>query len=86
MTPADPKPPVRERRQARGLKRTPMNRVSPSRAAEMVGYGEQRDAAVGDGRQPCQIVSPVCTRYVEHLHEPLSRGTRWRADGCVAWA
>lgn len=31
--------------------------------------------------QPCQIVSPVCTGYAEHLHEPLSRG---RAGGIEA--
>jgi len=30
-------------------------------------------AAIGDGKQPCQIASPVCTRFVEGLHEPLTR-------------
>ncbi len=41
-------------------------------------YDEQRipavRAAVGDGRRPCAIVSPICTRYVEGLHEVLTRG------------
>ena len=37
-------------------------------------YAPMRDEAVGDGREPCQIQSPVCTGFVEHLHEPLTRG------------
>lgn len=37
-------------------------------------YEPMRDEAVGDGHEPCQIQSPVCTGYVEHLHEPLTRG------------
>lgn len=54
---------------------TPMRPMSAKRA-KFYGqtYRPMRDAAVGDGREPCQIQSPVCTGYVEHLHEPLTRG------------
>ena len=31
-------------------------------------------AAVGDGGNPCQARTSVCTGYVETLHEPASRG------------
>ena len=31
--------------------------------------------------EPCQIQGPTCTGFVEHLHEPLSRG---RAGGLAA--
>ncbi len=30
--------------------------------------------AVGQGRNPCQIKSPMCSLYVEGIHEKLSRG------------
>lgn len=42
---------------------------------------EYRAQARATRGQPCQIVSPVCTGYAEHLHEPLSRG---RAGGIEA--
>lgn len=42
---------------------------------------EYRAKAKAARGQPCQIVSPVCTGYAEHLHEPLSRG---RAGGIAA--
>lgn len=42
---------------------------------------EYRERAKETRGQPCQIVSPVCTGYAEHLHEPLSRG---RAGGIEA--
>ena len=37
--------------------------------------------AVGDGTNPCQVRSPVCTNYVEGVHEIL---TRARAGGIIA--
>lgn len=44
--------------------------------------GKQYEQAKRETKgEPCQIVSPVCTGYVEHLHEPLSRG---RAGGIAA--
>ena len=66
---------------ARSLK--PMRRISKKRARlyRSSGYAEKRDDAVGDGHQPCLIQSPVCTGFVEHLHEPL---TRARAGGLAA--
>jgi hypothetical protein len=42
---------------------------------------EYRAQAKATRGQPCQIVSPVCTGFSEHLHEPLSRG---RAGGIEA--
>jgi hypothetical protein len=40
------------------------------------------DAAVREAKgEPCQVLSPVCTGYAEHLHEPLARG---RAGGLKA--
>lgn len=40
------------------------------------------DTAVQEAKgQPCQALSPVCTGYAEHLHEPLARG---RAGGLKA--
>lgn len=44
-------------------------------------YAPLRDEAVGGGRRPCQIQSPVCTGFVEHIHEILPRG---RAGGLAA--
>lgn len=35
------------------------------------GYDAAVKAAKGS---PCQVVSPVCTGFAEHLHEPLTRG------------
>lgn len=42
------------------------------------GYEASAKEAQG---KPCQVLSPVCTGYAEHLHEPLSRG---RAGGLKA--
>ncbi len=59
-----------------------MAKMSPKRKAFYRDvYAPMRDAAVGDGLQPCQIGSPVCTGYVEHLHEIYPRG---RAGGLPA--
>ena len=44
-------------------------------------YRPMRDAAIGGGRNPCQIVAPGCTGYAEHLHEIYPRG---RAGGLEA--
>ena len=48
------------------------------RSSEGRAYKQTKREARGT---PCQIVSPVCTGYVEHLHEPLPRG---RAGGIEA--
>lgn len=62
----------------------PMAAMSDKRAAFYRDvYAPMRDEAIGDGREPCQILSPVCTGFVEHLHEPL---TRARAGGLEAAA
>ena len=54
---------------------SPMRPMSAKRAALYRDvYAPMRDKAVGDGHEPCQIQSPLCTGYVEHLHEPLTRG------------
>ena len=57
----------------------------PKRSERMERYYEEvrRPAvaeAVGDGRKPCQIMSPVCTGLVESIHEIVPRG---RAGGLI---
>ncbi len=60
---------------------TPMprgKRIAPRSKRMAAYYREVRvpavKAAVGDGTNPCQARTPVCTGYVETLHEPASRG------------
>ena len=85
--PAAPKPTPRpKKRLARGstlaAPTAPIAPMSPKRRAFYRDvYAPMRDAAIGDGTEPCQIVSPVCTGYAEHLHEILTRG---RAGGLEA--
>ena len=78
------KPPKRVGRPGSTLKAQPkpMRAMSAKRAKFVREvYAPMRDAAVGDGNEPCQIVAPGCTGHVQHLHEPLSRG---RAGGLAA--
>ena len=85
--PSDPKPPKRApKRLAPGrtlaAPTEPMRAMSEKRAEFYRDvYRPMRAEAVGDGHEPCQIVSPACTGYVEHLHEVFSRG---RAGGLEA--
>jgi hypothetical protein len=39
------------------------------------------EGAVGDGSRPCPVRSPHCTKYVQGVHEKL---TRARAGGIIA--
>lgn len=60
-----------------GSQRQPINQRSDRTRAYYESPGGRRDqvrAAVGDGRRPCQIKSPVCTGYVEGIHESAPRG------------
>lgn len=87
MSAPNPKPAPRKRgRLAPGrtleAPTKPMRPMSAKRAALYQNvYAPLRDEAVGDGTEPCQIQSPACTGYVEHLHEVFSRG---RAGGLEA--
>ena len=59
-----------------------MKRRSKKRAAYMrTVYVPMVRRAVGDGRRPCPVRSEVCTRFVEGLHEVVTRG---RAGGLEA--
>ena len=44
-------------------------------------YAPMVRRAVGNGRRPCPVGSPVCSHYVEGLHEVVPRG---RAGGLEA--
>ena len=65
------------------LKRTKGLRPRSKKMAEF--YRNERVPevveAVGGGKRPCQIKSPVCTKYVQGIHEIL---TRARAGGIMA--
>ena len=71
------------------MKRTPFKRRRtplPYRSTKMAAYYAKVRmpavrAAVGDGRNPCQARTPVCTRFVQGIHEVLPRG---RAGGLKA--
>ena len=71
------------------MKRSPMNprrKQMPYRSKKMAAYYREIRvpavrAAVGDGNEPCQARTPVCTGRVEGIHEVLPRG---RAGGLKA--
>jgi hypothetical protein len=64
------------------MKRSPMRRRSKKMEAFYRDVRRPYVAeVVGDGNRPCPVKSPACTKFIEGVHEIL---TRARAGGIIA--